>query len=83
MRKELEQDTGVLLNSVAPASPAEKEGLEVGDIVVKLGGDSILSPDDLAVALRSDLTGKATDLQLIRGVSLQEPKVEIELGEEG
>lgn len=42
MRKELEQDTGVLLNSVAPASPAEKEGLEVGDIVVKLGGDSIL-----------------------------------------
>lgn len=82
MRKELEQDTGVLLNSVAPASPAEKGGLVVGDILVKLDGDSILSPDDLAVVLRSDLTGKATDLQLIRGGALQELKVEIELGEE-
>ncbi len=82
MRKELEQDTGVLLNSVAPASPAEKGGLVVGDILVKLDGDAILSPDDLAVVLRSDLTGKATDLQLIRGGALQELKVEIELGEE-
>ncbi len=82
MRKELEQDTGVLLNSVAPESPAEKGGLVVGDILVKLDTDPILSPDDLAAVLRSDLTGKATDLQLIRGGALQEPKVEIELGEE-
>ncbi len=80
--KELGQETGVLFNSVAPGSPAEQGGLVVGDILVKLNGELIFSPDELAVALRSDLTGKETSLQIIRGGELQEVMVEIETGQE-
>ncbi len=80
--KELGQETGVLFNSVAPDSPAEKGGLVVGDILVNLDGELIPSPDELAIALRSDLAGKETPLQIIRGGELHEVTVEIQAGEE-
>ena len=82
LSKELGQETGVLLNSVAPDSPAERGGLLVGDILLNLDGEPIFSPDELAVVLRSDLTGKETTLQVIRGGALQEVTVEIEPKEE-
>ena len=72
----------MLLNSVAPDSPAERGGLLVGDILLNLDGEPIFSPDELAVVLRSDLTGKETTLQVIRGGALQEVTVEIEPKEE-
>ncbi len=82
LSKELRQETGVLFNSVAPDSPAEKAGLVVGDILVNLDGEPILSPDELAIALRSDLAGKEATLQIIRGGELHEANVEIQTGEE-
>ncbi len=77
LRKELRQETGVLLNSVEPDSPAESGGLVLGDILVTLDGEAVHSPDDLAVVLRGDRVGKEVPLRLIRGGVLQEMSVEI------
>ena len=82
LRKELGQETGVLLNSVEPDSPAERGGLVVGDILTALDGESIYSPDELAIALRGGSTGQESKLQIIRGGALQELQVELEFGEE-
>ncbi|MCZ0939957.1 MAG: trypsin-like peptidase domain-containing protein [Caldilineaceae bacterium] len=82
LRSELGQETGVLFNSVTPDSPAERGGLVVGDILVNLKNKKILTPEDLAAALRSDLTGKKTTLHIIRGGAPHNVSVEIEVREE-
>ena len=82
LRSELGQETGVLFNSVTPDSPAERGGLVVGDILVNLEGERIFTPEDLAAALRSDLTGKETTLQIIRGGASHKVSIEIEVREE-
>ncbi|MCY3898314.1 MAG: trypsin-like peptidase domain-containing protein [Caldilineaceae bacterium] len=82
LRSELGQETGVLFNSVTSDSPAERGGLVVGDILVNIAGETIFTPEDLAATLRSDLTGKETTLQIIRGGALHKVSVEIEVREE-
>ena len=82
LRKESGQETGVLLNSVEPDSPAESGGLVLGDILVTLDGEAVHSPDDLAVVLRGSRVGKEVPLQIIRGGVVQEVAVEIRVREE-
>ena len=82
LRSDLGQETGVLFNAVTPDSPAERGGLVVGDILVNLEDEKILTPEDLAAALRSDWTGKETTLQIIRGGAPHKVSVEIEVKEE-
>ena len=82
LRSELGQETGVLFNSVTPDSPAERGGLVVGDILVNFNDKPILGPDELAVVLRSDLTGEEAILRIVRGGELQLVTVEVALGGE-
>ena len=82
LRKESGQETGVLLNSVEPDSPAESGGLVLGDILVTLDGEAVHSPDDLAVVLRGSRVGKEVLLRIIRGGVVQEVAVEIRVREE-
>ena len=49
--------SGVRLSEVRPDSPAQKAGLQPGDIIVKLGQVTIKNVDDLLFALRSTLPG--------------------------
>jgi len=82
LRSELGQETGVLFNSVTPDSPAERGGLVVGDILVSFNDKPIVSPDELAVVLRSDLTGEEANLRIVRGGELQLVTVEVAMGGE-
>ena len=82
LRSELGQETGVLFNSVTPDSPAERGGLVVGDILVNFNDKPIFSPDELAVVLRSDLTGEEANLRIVRGGELQLVTVEVAMGGE-
>ncbi len=82
LRSELGQETGVLFNSVTPDSPAERGGLVVGDILVNFNDKPILGPDELAVMLRSDLTGEEAILRIVRGGELQLVTVEVAMGGE-
>lgn len=56
---------GVLVRSVATASPAEKAGIKAGDVITKVGENSISSPTELTRQLRS-LEGRTANLSLVR-----------------
>lgn len=61
--------SGARVSSIDPGSPAEKGGLQVGDIIVKLGTVSVKNPEDLIVALKS-----ATPTQPVEVIYLRQGK---------
>ncbi|HEX5939334.1 MAG TPA: trypsin-like peptidase domain-containing protein [Dehalococcoidia bacterium] len=66
------QDTGLLVVSVEAGTSADKAGMLVGDIVVKLSGSPVKDTDDLQALLNSESVGKATTITLLRGGELTE-----------
>jgi S1-C subfamily serine protease len=58
--------SGVRLSAINPGSPAEKVGLQVGDIIVKLGAVAIKNREDFSVALKSTTPGKPAELIYLR-----------------
>ncbi len=63
-------DHGLLIVAVAPASPAEKAGILLGDIIVMAEGASIESMQSLQAFLDSENVGKSISLQVVRGGQL-------------
>lgn len=78
LEEQLGQETGVLLNSVEPGSPAEGGGLVVGDILVLLDGQGIQDAGDLAAALRGYSADSEARLLIVRGGEAL--KLSMELG---
>ena len=66
------QDSGLLVSSVEPDSPAEKAGFLLGDTLVEADGKSVSVPDDLMSLLSGDLIGRSTSARVIRGGLLVE-----------
>jgi len=56
---------GLLVVEIEPVSPAERAGLQVGDVLTGAGGRPFQAPFDLALALEVD--GSAVRLNLLRG----------------
>ncbi len=73
------QKLGLLISGVEADSPAAKGKLLVGDILVGLAGGEISSIESLQVQLDSDLIGKATLVEVLRGG--MPSKVEVVVGE--
>ncbi len=71
----LEQDSGVMIFSVEPGSPARKAGLAMGDVLVKFNGKPITEFYDLPRLLAEDVIGKETKLTIIRRESLIEATI--------
>lgn len=65
-RHTLAHESGVLVLSVEPGSPAEKCGLREGDILVSLGGRPIAGVDDLHKLLIGDAVGRNAPLGVLR-----------------
>lgn len=65
--------------AIAEDSPAEAAGLKEGDIVTKIGDDSITQADPLARLVKRYNPGDKVKLTILRGG--QEQKVELTLGE--
>jgi S1-C subfamily serine protease len=61
------QAAGLLITSVEPASPADKGGLLMGDILVKLAGSVVDGADSLQAQLGGDRVGVATPATVLRG----------------
>jgi S1-C subfamily serine protease len=66
-RLNLDQQTAVIVVDVQPTGPAAAAGLLLGDIIVSLGGTSIMEPEDLKNVLRPDRVGASTIASVIRG----------------
>ena len=65
------QETGLLVISVEPGSPADKAGLVLGDTIVTIGERSVKLWDDLLSVLRRDLIGTSANIRIIRAGKLQ------------
>lgn len=57
---------GALVANISPGTPAEKAGLQKGDIVVKLNSDKIKTPDDLTGAITKYKVGTKIVLEVLR-----------------
>lgn len=66
-----EQDTALLIVGIEKDSPAEKDGLIIGDILVGVNGVAIEHHDELFSHLSGDVVGKSTPMNVLRGGQLQ------------
>lgn len=62
----LKSKNGVYINQVIPNSPAEKAGLQVGDVLIKLGAHDIIDNKSLNMALATVKVNKRTTAKVIR-----------------
>ena len=66
----LGHDTGVLVAGIEPASPGERAGLEVGDVIVALEGHPTTTVDALHKLLTGERIGIRTSVTILRGVDM-------------
>lgn len=60
------EDAGVLVGQVASGTPAEKAGLEVGDVIVAINGENVASAGDVMAEIRKLEAGDEARLDIIR-----------------
>ncbi|MEB4592969.1 DegQ family serine endoprotease [Candidatus Thiothrix sp. Deng01] len=65
--KERKLDNGVLVQEVLADSPAEKAGLEAGDVIVSVNSQAIKSPADLKTAVQSAPEGRPLAMLVMQG----------------
>jgi membrane-associated protease RseP (regulator of RpoE activity) len=63
---------GVVIAEVMPNSPAEQAGLQEGDVVTKVDGQTITNPDELRDAIQNAGAGQEVTLDVVRGQKHQE-----------
>jgi putative serine protease PepD len=64
---------------VTPGGPADKAGIQPGDVIVAFDGHPVAGPDELIVAIRAGLPGDTVSVTLERNGS--EKTVQVVLGE--
>jgi S1-C subfamily serine protease len=68
----IDQNTGVMVFSVEPGTPAKKAGLTMGDVIVNFNEKPVTSFYDLPRLLADDVIGRKTKLSILRGEKLVE-----------
>jgi serine protease Do len=74
----LPERDGLLVRGVVEASPAERAGIEHGDLIVAAAGTPITGVDDLYQQLENVASTGMIELQLVRGID--ERSVEVSFG---
>jgi len=64
-------DRGILVVSVSDGSPAQRDGVMVGDIILSFAGHRVDDPETLLSLLTGDLIDHAAPLEIMRGGSLR------------
>ena len=71
------KDAGVFVGSVEKDGPAAKAGVQVGDIVTKVDGDTIASTRELVRAIRHRKPGETVEVALLRNGAGKTVKVTV------
>ena len=74
---ELGQETGLILISVEPGSPAEDGGLTLGDTLLSVNGEPVRRLDELMSLLSGDLVGEEVIVSILRGGGVREQKITV------
>ena len=77
LASQFDQETGLLLVSVDPDSPAQRGGLVLGDTIVALTGQPVRHLDDLLAFLTGESVGTSLPMRIVRGGQAQEITVTI------
>jgi S1-C subfamily serine protease len=75
------QEAGVTVMEVLPDSPAEKSGLQAGDVVLRFNGAPIESLQDLVLKVAAQKPGTRVTIEVRRDT--QQKKVHVTLGMRG
>jgi serine protease Do len=62
----LKSGDGALVSDVVPNSPAEKAGLQRGDVIKRFQGVPIKTPDELSKAVRKQVAGDVAKIEIVR-----------------
>jgi len=73
--QQAKQETGLLVNSVEPGSPADIGGLLLGDIVIALEKQPVRFPNELLASLGGERVGKAVQVTVVRGGQVRDLSV--------
>ena len=71
----LPKPVGALVSSVEKGSPAEKAGVEAGDVILKFGGRDVNSSEDLPRLVGNTKPGAKAAIQLMRSKAIREVSV--------
>ena len=71
------QVDGLRINGVGEGSPAQKAGLQGGDIIIEFGGKKISNIYDYTYALGDHSPGDIVDVVVMRGSEKKTFKVEL------
>ena len=63
----LKEEKGALVSQVVKGGPADKGGIETGDVIVEFGGKKIVDSNDLPRVVASTPVGKTVDVKVLRG----------------
>ena len=69
---------GALVREVTSGGPAAAAGVRAGDVIVRVGGDRIQEPDDVAGAIQDLRPGRRVEVEVRRGGDSR--TIEVELG---
>jgi S1-C subfamily serine protease len=69
--------TGALVQDVDPNAPAGRAGIQQGDEIVSLGGQSVQSANDLTSAMQSHKPGDKVTITFLRGQGRQSVDVQL------
>jgi len=70
--EDLGQETGVMVVSVEPESPAAHAGIVLGDVIVHLDGEAVTHVDGLLMLLMGERVGKTVNVKVLRAGQLQD-----------
>jgi len=62
----IEQENGAVISDVLRDSPAEKAGLQRGDVVLEIDGNKVKNHQDFVMKIRQKLAGEKVELSVIR-----------------
>ena len=77
VRSRVNQESGLLIVTVEPKSPADKAGLMQGDTLIGLNGTSTANLEDLYTGLRKVQVGSTQTIRVIRAGEVKELKITV------
>jgi S1-C subfamily serine protease len=71
-------DPGVVIDEVAPGTPAAGAGLARGDVIVGLNSTPVVSGEQLRLAVHQCAPGEEITLRVVRGGEAREVKARLD-----